>query len=144
LAGIRLEDQDLAAALGWPGRKELDDLHDAVILGCLYHRRRMDFDRQPKKERDREKGRLHLTGQWPGQLSDRAAQFRQTVGVDLMKVTTLFRIIDGSDSQASRAGSKAHVDLSLAILARDYRTAALRAEQGRRAFEETAAGTDDA
>jgi len=138
LASIRLNDKDMASDLGWPGRECLkkkglpEMLHDAVILACLYHRRRMDYD----MDSGQQKGKLHLTGQWPGPLVNKAAHFEQKCNVDLMKVVALLRLIDGCDSQARRAGPRARVDLTLSLLKRDYRTAAMRAEQAYRAFQD--------
>jgi hypothetical protein len=136
LAGIRLNDPQMGAELGWPGREGFkkeslpEDLHDAVILACLYHRRRMDYDQAVNG--NREKGMLHLTGQWPGPLLCQAERFKS---VDLMKIVALLRLIDGCDSQARRAGPRAQVDLSMALLQRDYRTAAMRAEHAYKSFQ---------
>lgn len=139
LSGIRLNDKGMAAELGWPGREGLKlkekglpaCLHDAVILACLYHRRKMDYD----VDTGGEKGKLHLTGQYPGPLCKRVDPFKQNCGVDLMKVVALLRLIDGCDSQARRAGPQARIDLTLSLLEQDYRTAAMRAEQAYKAFQ---------
>lgn len=137
LAGIRLNDANMAADLGWPAVRGLEErhlpecLHDAVILACLYHRRRMAYDTETKDQ----KGKLHLTGQWPGPLKACAAPFRES-GVDLMKVVALLRLIDGCDSQARRAGPDARIDLTLSLLQRDYQAAAMRASQAFQAFQE--------
>lgn len=137
LTGIRLNDEGMAADLGWKGHKGLKEkglpacLHDAVILACLYHRRRMDYDVDTVGE----EGKFHLTGQYPGPLCKRVDPFKQNCGVDLMKVVALLRLIDGCDSQARRAGPRARIDLTLSLLEQDYRTAAMRAEQAYKAFQ---------
>ncbi|MCL0065555.1 hypothetical protein M1N79_01535 [Dehalococcoidia bacterium] len=137
LAAIRLNDKDMAADLGWPRHEGLKNkglaksLHEAVILVCLYHRRRMDYNEDTGKQ----KGKLHLTGQWPGPLYSRANQFNGKCGVDIMKVVALFRLIDGCDSQARRAGPQERIKLTLSLLERDYQTAAMRAEQAYEAFQ---------
>lgn len=132
LSGLRLNDTDLAADLGWPhpdlgAETPLPHraLHDAVILACLYHRRRMAYDGEGQDQKA--DNCLHLTGQWPGPLKERAKPIQEEIGVDLMKVVALMRLIDGCDSQARRAGSEAHIRLGQTLLARDYETAAQRA-----------------
>lgn len=138
LAAIRLNDEEMAGDLGWPGRKGLsekgfpEDLHDAVLLACLYHRRRMDYH----KDTSQQKGKLHLTGQLPGPLLERKNCFQKRCQIDLMKVVALLRLIDGCDSQARRAGPRARVDLTVSLLDRDYQTAAIRAWQASLAFRE--------
>ena len=148
LSCIRLNDPKMAGGLGWPGRDGLEatglggDLHDAVLLACLFHRRRMFYDRDvgdiPDGQAEAEKGTLHLTGQWPGPLCchKRAAVVAESTGVDLMKVVALLRLIDGCDSQARRAGAATRIDLSMDILARDYETAALRASQSHASYNQ--------
>jgi hypothetical protein len=136
LAGIRLDDEGMAKDLGWPRGSGFsanglpESLHDAVILACLYHRRKMDFDQDSGDQA----GKLHLTGQWPGPLCEKADKYKQDCGVDLMKVVALLRLIDGCDSQARRAGPRPRIDLSISLLERDYRTAAMRAQQAYEAF----------
>jgi hypothetical protein len=136
LAGIRLNDKNMANDLGWPGREGLQEkglpgeLHDAVILACLYHRRRMDYVEDSDQE-----GKIHLTGQWAGPLISKKDALWKTCKVDIMKVVALLRLIDGCDSQTRRAGLRTRVDLTLSLLERDYRTAAMRAEQAYWAFQ---------
>lgn len=138
LAGLRLNDPQTAFELNWPGKKgfkekELPEkLHDAVILTCLYHRKRMGYDKD-----NSEKGMLHLTGQNPGTLKEHelAKEILEEPGVDLLKIVALLRLIDGCDSQARRAGSTPLIDLSLSLLEQDYRSEAMRAKQAYQSFE---------
>ncbi len=121
LAGIRLNDVKTANYIEWPGKDGFRDkgfderIHEAVILACLYHRRRMDHDNESGKK----KGMLHLTGQWPGSLKKKAEYYMNECNVDLMKVVALIRLIDGCDSQARRAGSKFRKGLSELMLEKD-------------------------
>lgn len=148
LAGIRLNDQAMASDLDWPGREGFkdeglpEDLHDAVILACLYHRRRMAYERDD----DAMEGILHLTGQYAGALicHSRAKELRENANVDLMKVVALLRLVDGCDSQARRAGPRLRLDLTGELLERDYCTAAMRAEQAWQAFVHCADCVDKA
>ena len=148
LSCVRLNDLKMADSLGWPGRAGFEraglngDLHDAVLLACLFHRRRMFYDRTVTEMIEGDKkvrqGTLHLTGQWPGPLyhHQRAATLKSSIGVDLMKVVALLRLIDGCDSQARRAGPAERIDLSMNLLERDYGTAALRASESCAAYDQ--------
>ncbi len=131
LTGIRLNDHQTTSDLNWPGaegfkRKNLPGyLHDAVILACLYHRQRMDYD-QVNSEKD---CKLYFTGQYPGALESHNIN-----NVDLMKIVALLRLIDGCDSQARRTGSPLRIDLTVALLEKDYYTASIKAEQSYQSF----------
>ena len=138
LAGIRLNDREMAEELGWPGEAGLANaglskcLHNAVIMACLYHRRSMDYDCLGKKK----KGLLHFTGQMPVPLKSQTLDCgEEPCEIDLMKVVAFLRIIDGCDSQARRAGPAHRVRLFLSILKRDYRTATIRCREAYDAFK---------
>lgn len=139
LSGIRLNNSDMAKELGWPGTDGFTKeglpgcLHEAVIITCLYHRRRMDYDAVLSDT----KGILHLTGQRPIPLKDQGlAGGEGGCEIDLLKVVAFLRIIDGCDSQARRAGPPRRVHLFLSILQRDYQTAAIRCRSAYDAFKE--------
>lgn len=143
LACIRLNNKKTAAALDWQGEKGLrkrhlpECLHRAVLLTCLYHRRSMAYDDSNGGKGNPAKGTLHLTGQYPPELAKhQAAGQLKLLGcpVDMMKLVALFRLIDGCDSQAHRAGPDPVVELGLKVLAEDCVGANLRAEQAKEAF----------
>jgi hypothetical protein len=136
LAGIRLNDPGLARDLSWPGRTGFEEreippeLHEAVILASLYHRRRSPYVAS-QAPNWRGQGTLHLTGQFPGALETHAFAGRvadpEGVNVNLMKVVALLRVIDGCDSQAHRAGHAARLDVALNLLEREHGAARIRA-----------------
>ncbi len=122
----RLNDPETAKELKWPGREGFkcqgldENLHDAVLTVCLYHRKRMGYIQKGKHPRN------PFTEEEFPSLKDFISQ-KSFNDIDLMKVVALMRLIDGCDIQARRAGSKEEVEITRKLLERDYQTALKRA-----------------
>ena len=137
LAAVRLNDSDLAQDLGWPGCAGFEakglpgNLHTAVLMTALYHRRCMDFSGE-----NNEKGWLHPAGLKPKPLMQHVlTDSIKKDDIDILKTTALLRIIDGCDSQTHRAGPKAQVDLTLTLLKRALETSSTKVQLAMDAFK---------
>ncbi|MCD6101019.1 MAG: hypothetical protein J7K33_10615 [Candidatus Marinimicrobia bacterium] len=122
----RLNNPKTAEELEWPGKnglkeQELDEnLHNAVLTICLYHRKSMGYIKQGKHPNNpfTDKNFPSLKDYIKNKFSD----------IDLMKVVALMRLIDGCDIQTRRAGrKKEEIEMTRKLLERDYRTALDRA-----------------
>lgn len=130
----RLNNKETAEELNWPypdnEAPPLDKkLHEAVLIVCLYHRKRMSYtaDGQftiPFINKTFPSLQKHITD-----LKDKLPAREK---VDLMKVVALMRLIDSWDNQSRRAGSKKYVEHVLGLMKRDEEIAWEKAKIGRR------------
>lgn len=127
LSAMRLEDPELAKTLGWPKKNDLNkSLHDAVITVCRYHRRKMPFN-----DSDDE-----FTNPFTNEDFPVLSQYKNNFnGVDILKVVSLMRIIDGCDNQATRLGSKETVEITKELLKKDYESIKKRAKDAIEAYK---------
>ncbi len=126
LSAMRLEDPELAKTLGWPRINDLNDLHDAVMVVCRYHRRSMPFNNDDKIFEN------PFTNENFPPLAKCKNNFSY---IDIMKVVALMRIIDGCDNQATRMGSKEIVNITTELLKKDYESSKKRAKDAIEAYK---------
>ena len=136
----RLNNKETAKELSWPhpgNGGDLDSkLHKAVLTVCLYHRKKMGYE----KNRN---GRGYFTVPFVKEkfppleeyIEKQNSNLPEKSEVDIMKVVALMRLIDSWDNQAERAGNREYVDHILNILKRDREIAVKRAEESMKLFE---------
>ncbi|GFP19546.1 hypothetical protein HKBW3S03_01051 [Candidatus Hakubella thermalkaliphila] len=122
----RLNNPETAKELEWPGKEGLENqgldenLHDAVLTTCLYHRKSMGYVQKEENSRNH-----FLDKDYPS-LRDYIKD-KSFKDIDLMKVVALMRLSDGCDIQVRRAGTEEEIKITLNLLKRDYQTALKRA-----------------
>lgn len=134
LAPRRLEDPELGETIGWVKKEDLkktgidENIHDAVMTVCRYHRRSTSFNDNEQK----------FSNPFTKETFPPLVQCRdyfKNIGVDIMKVVALMRLIDGCDNQASRTGNKESVEITLELLKKDYESTRKRAEEALEAYK---------
>lgn len=133
LSAQRLEDDYLRSDIGWISKEEFRDrglkeeLYDAVIDLCRYHRRKMPFT-------EGEFSHPLIDKKFPT-LRSKSEYYRQA-RVDIMKLTSLLRIIDSLDIKSSRPGTEAEVRIALKLLERDSETLKMKGLEALELFKQ--------